>query len=134
MRTTISLLILFICFLAPSADACTAFYAAYKGLILVGNNEDWWNPRTKMWFISPGENKYGRVYFGFDDFWPQGGMNDQGLFFDGFATKPLLVKKSIHKPVYKGNLIDKIMSECATINEVLNVLEKYNLHTWAYML
>ena len=123
----VSCLILLICTVSSIADACTAFYAVYEGLILAGNNEDWWNPKTKMWFLSPGGNKYGRVYFGFDDFWSQGGLNDQGLFFDGFATLGFSVKKSNNKPVYKGNLIDKVMSECATVDEVLKVLDQYNL-------
>lgn len=32
-------------------DACTAFCATGGGLVLVGNNEDWSNPRTKLWFV-----------------------------------------------------------------------------------
>ncbi len=70
----------------PRHQSCTVFYAADENVALAGNNEDWNNPLTKIWFLPPEEAKYGRVYVGFDDFSPQGGMNDQGLFFDGLAV------------------------------------------------
>ena len=66
-------------------QGCTIFYAADDNVALGGNNEDFWNPFTYMWFV-PGESgTYGRVYFGFEDGYPQGGVNEAGLFFDGAA-------------------------------------------------
>jgi hypothetical protein len=113
--------------------ACTAFMASRGDTVYVGNNEDYINPLTKVWFEPRSQGKngkvyYGRVYFGFDNFWPQGGMNDQGLFFDGFATKTKKIKESLHKPKYIANLIDKAMAECATVKEVLEVFGRYNLN------
>ena len=70
-----------------AADACTAFCALdATGRVLVGNNEDYSNPRTKIRFVPATPGSYGRIYVGFDDMWPQGGMNERGLWFDGFAT------------------------------------------------
>ena len=94
---------------------------------MVGNNEDWKNPSTKVWYEPAERGTYGKVYFGFDNFYPQGGMNEKGLVFDGFATSPHTVKKSLNKPVYGGNLMDKVMSECATVEEALQIFDKYNL-------
>jgi len=96
-------------------------------LTLVGNNEDWKNPNTKIWYEPAEEGKYGRVYFGFDNFYPQGGMNEKGLVFDGFATSPNEVKKSLNKPTYGTNLMDKVMSECATVDEALKIFDRYSL-------
>ena len=82
----IAILLLIVLTSAPLL-ACTAFFVSQGDKVLVGNNEDYINPITKIWFEPAEDKKYGRVYFGFDNFWPQGGMNDQGLFFDGFATR-----------------------------------------------
>ncbi|UCE05051.1 MAG: acyl-CoA--6-aminopenicillanic acid acyl-transferase, partial [bacterium] len=44
--------------------ACTVFYASDGEMTLAGNNEDYINPLTKVWF-EPAENgKYGSVFFG----------------------------------------------------------------------
>ena len=69
--------------------ACTAFMMSDGENVLVCNNEDYKIPYTRVWFVPAEKGQYGRVYFGYDNWSPQGGMNDQGLFFDFFATKPL---------------------------------------------
>ncbi len=107
--------------------ACTGFYYADGNTALTGINEDWSNPFSKIWFLPAEENKFGRVYFGFSEGGIQGGMNDQGLFFDGFATAPLKVNLSKDKEHYIGNLAHKVMEECRTVDEVIAVFEKYNL-------
>jgi len=122
----IAILLLIVLTSAPLI-ACTAFFASQGDKVLVGNNEDYINPITKIWFEPAEDKKYGRVYFGFDNFWPQGGMNEQGLFFDGFATRQKKIKISMHKPKYQGNLIDKVMAECASVEEVINIFDRYNL-------
>jgi len=113
--------------LAEVTQACTAFLATQGDTVLVGNNEDYFNPRTQVWFVPAEGGKLGRVYFGFDDFNPQGGMNERGLFFDGFATAPRKVVRSAGKPAYLGSLLDKVMSECATVAQVLAVFDRHNL-------
>jgi hypothetical protein len=98
-----------------------------KDMVLVGNNEDYYNPYTRIWFIPAANGQYGRVYFGYDDWRPQGGMNDQGLFFDAFATRPLEVMLSKDKTKFKGNFFDKFMADCATVEEALDFFNRYNL-------
>lgn len=71
--------------LAP-ASACTIFGASGDGAVLVGNNEDHDDPNSMVWFAPASQGGYGNVTFGFADGYPQGGMNDQGLFYDFFAV------------------------------------------------
>lgn len=113
--------------LCQNSFSCSAFIAEEDGLILVGNNEDYYNPFTVMHFVKGEEGKLGFVYFGYDDLNPQGGMNEAGLVFDFFATEHYPVKKSLDKPEYQGNLYTKIMEECRTVKEALDVLDQYNL-------
>lgn len=127
MKRSLILIVLAVCLPGSPVYACTGFCVSQGDLVLVGNNEDWKNPFTKVWYEPAEDGKYGRVYFGFDNFSPQGGMNEKGLVFDGFATEPHKVKKSLNKPTYGGNLIDKFMSQCATVDEALQIFDKYNL-------
>jgi len=127
VKRSLIIIVAVIFLLESPAYACTGFCISEDDLVLVGNNEDWKNPFTKVWYEPAEKGKYGRVYFGFNNFAPQGGMNEKGLVFDGFATSPHKVKKSLNKPTYGGNFIDKFMSECATVEEVLQIFNKYNL-------
>lgn len=110
-----------------SVFACTVLYASDGKVALAGNNEDAFNPFTKIWFLPPAEGKHGRVYLGFDNFFPQGGMNERGLFFGYTAADPLKVLRSKNKERYNGNLMDKVMEECAGVEEALRMFGKYDL-------
>ena len=46
---------------------CTILYAADDNVALGGNNEDYSNPYTYIWFVPPEPGKYGRVCFGYED-------------------------------------------------------------------
>lgn len=109
------------------ASACTGFCAVGKdGHVLVGNNEDWFNPRSKLWFVPAKQGAYGRLYVGFDDMNPFGGMNERGLWFDGFAAPPLRATRSADLPSYPGNIVDAAMAQCATVEEVVTLFSRYN--------
>jgi hypothetical protein len=109
------------------ACACTIFMASKDGVTLVGNNEDFFNPFTRVWFVPAEKGKLGRVYFGFDNGAPQGGMNERGLCFDANALPSLKPTRSQHKPAFPGNLMEKVMEECSTVEEALALFDKYNL-------
>ena len=125
------------CFLLSyqHSSACTVFYASIGDVVLAGNNEDWKNPNTKIWFVPAKDGKYGGVYFGFDkpiihgSWVSQGGMNEKGLFFDVTATKPVKVEipAGPKKPFFDGwDLIrERIMFECATVKEALDMLDQF---------
>ncbi len=123
------MLIIILLSLVPGSSlyACTGFCISKGDTVLVGNNEDYNKPNTKVWYVPAEKGKYGRVYFGFDNFFPQGGMNEKGLFFDGFASEPYRVKYSPDKPNFPGNLVDKVVSECATVEEALEMFDKYSM-------
>ena len=114
-------------FTHPLAYACTAFMMSDDESVLVGNNEDYKIPYTRVWFVPAENDRYGRVFFGYDNWSPQGGMNDQGLFFDFFATKKLEIKLSKGKPKFPGPMLNIMLAELATVEEVLEMFGQYNL-------
>ena len=124
------------------AAACTGFTATENNTVLVGNNEDWNAYDFWIRFIPATHNTHGRVIF--ENPWPitpnpnwrcpQAGMNDQGLFYDCFATPPLLPINSTGKPHYYNSsdhyqysLESYCLSVCTTIQEVLTLYNHYNL-------
>jgi hypothetical protein len=113
---------------------CTVIYAYDGQVALGGNNEDYQDPFTKVWFLPPEEGKYGRVYFGYDNFVWGGVMNDQGLCFDALAVDELVRVPREGKPVYQGTLADKAMAECATVECVVQLFSDYNTvwDTWRH--
>jgi len=112
---------------AGPALSCTVFLVARDGRVLAGNNEDWTDPDTKIWFVvEEGETRYGRVYFGFGNWFPQGGMNEKGLFFDGLALGGKQDAKPESRRKFAGNLIDEAMRTCATVDEVVALFEKWD--------
>ncbi|MCE7743572.1 MAG: hypothetical protein GPJ52_00400 [Candidatus Heimdallarchaeota archaeon] len=83
--------------------SCTIFTATIGEKVYFGNNEDYLYDETYVWLI-PSQDRYtqgeykqinGAVFFGFDntgdnyvDGFPQGGMNEKGLCFDGNGLPP----------------------------------------------
>ena len=139
---------------ASSVSACTIFFVSDGTLALAGSNEDWADPNTQMWFVPATKGNYGIVYFGFgrgdyppggvsrhklkipdggiakinpEDLYglPQGGMNEMGLFFDGASTDVVKAVPARGKQEYDGRLEDLILRKCATVKEVVTLLETY---------
>lgn len=52
------------------SEACTICVLTDDRQALFCNNEDWSNPKRRIWFI-PGDGHYGCVYVGFDNGWPK---------------------------------------------------------------
>jgi hypothetical protein len=129
------MVVLYIVLISTPLFACTVFFATQGDMVIAGNNEDWMNPITKVWFEPAEKGKYGRIFFGFDNFYPQGGMNEKGLFFDVTAANLVEIPINSKKPMYKGNLLrEKIMPECATVKEAIRLFEKYQApHRWKAM-
>jgi len=113
-----------------SSQSCTIIYASDGKIALAGNNEDWSRPIGNIWFLPAEKGKFGRVYFGwrFNGVrYPQGGMNDKGLFFDGATAENVAVPRDSSKIPYEGNLILKAMEECSTVEEVLKLYDRYDV-------
>ena len=125
-------MILIILLLPLQMFPCLILKIAHGNCVLAGNNEDIDNPLTKIWFEPPKKGKYGITYFGYSVNYPQGGMNDQGLFFDAVAGNKTDWRPSPKRLDYTGNLSRKIMEECATVEEAISVYNKYNKSSFSY--
>lgn len=106
-------------------ESCTIFTASYGDTVLFGNNEDWINPNTYYWVIGPKTSKYGGVYFGFDNRYPQGGINEKGLAFDWNALPeaPLNPHPELRPLPGKPGLW--ILERCATVQEAIDLAKQY---------
>jgi penicillin V acylase-like amidase (Ntn superfamily) len=138
MKIFLFIISLFITILSSTQIfACTGFFATQGDVALVGNNEDYFNTtQTKIVVQPPESRKYGRLFFGFGtstphygfgNFNPQGGVNEQGLFFDCFATPPLAVTASASKPKFKEHPFEVVLAECATVEDVIAKFNNHNL-------
>jgi hypothetical protein len=108
---------------------CTVFYGYDGQTALGGNNEDFDNPFTFVWFIPASPGRFGRVYFGYDDFIPQGGLNDQGVFFDGLALPYKAMPETSQRPHFTGGdlaLFDEILSRSANVQDVIEISSSWN--------
>ncbi|HWN95453.1 MAG TPA: hypothetical protein VNT99_10505, partial [Methylomirabilota bacterium] len=48
-------------------NACTIFVLTDAERALFFNNEDWFNPATRLWFVPAGKDHLGCAYLGFDN-------------------------------------------------------------------
>lgn len=105
------------CIIAVPAHACTIFVLTDTNQALFCNNEDWSNPKTRIWFIPAGAKHYGCAYVGFDDGWAQGGLNTEGVAFDAVAGFDEVWKPDPSLPPVCGN--QQLLETCATIEEAI---------------
>ncbi len=119
---------------APFQDVdCTVIYGADQDHAFGGNNEDSPDPNTMIWFIPAEDDKFGMALVGYDDFIWQGGVNDQGLFFDGLAVSDKVKVAQGNKPKYPGSLTMKALEECADVKCVKRLFEEYHAYDeWAH--
>lgn len=131
MKKTFVLLLATILFPIVTALACTIFIVSDDNKVLVGNNEDYTpNSNTFLWVRPQEQGKNGYVFWGFEEKFPEGGMNDKGLFYD-VAALPQKVNliKDPNKTDFEGYIVEKILQECGSVAEVIKLVSKYNL-TW----
>jgi hypothetical protein len=105
------------------ALACTIFNAAGNGMILVGNNEDHEDPNGEVRFEPASEGKYGKITFAFGPF-TQGGMNEQGLFFDFYASGDYRMS-----PLLPGQVLPsgEVPDKEPTLDEMIAVYTQYDV-------
>jgi hypothetical protein len=117
-----------------SARACSVFTASGIDKIYAATNKDWNNENTRIRFYAPSEGKYGRVYFGYqvsEGFQNVGGMNEHGLWYDG-ASLPFRsdIDNHFNKPRVKGELCEKALEECTTVEEVILLYKEFYTPHW----
>ncbi|MEE4256654.1 MAG: hypothetical protein V2I47_06435 [Bacteroidales bacterium] len=119
-------LLLLLLYPAKRSDACTVFYICRDGRVFGGSNEDWRDADTRMWFYPSAEEHHGWVKFGFAGGFPQAGMNDSGIFWDGTANpRQDMPFSEANKEKLSIPLMQKVMEECSTITEVNGVCGDY---------
>jgi len=108
-------------------QGCSTVYATDGQQMLGGNNEDSGEPLTKVWFVPAEEGTFGMVFFGYGNYRAQGGMNDQGLFFDFLSVSKELPVLLEGKQPYTGTnfIVYDAMARCATVACVVEMFEKY---------
>ncbi len=134
---------------------CTVFFAYDGKLALAGDNEDWHHPHCQIWFVPPSSGDHGIIYLGYgkgeypqggvstrdvkmpeggilqiktEDIYgmPQAAVNDQGLFFGGAATLETHTPGTTKKKRYQGHLMHHLLRRCATVEEVVKMLQEYD--------
>jgi len=105
--------------------SCTIFTASHGDKVFFGNNEDWINPKTYYWVIPSSDENYGVVFFGFDNFWPQGGINDKGLAFDVNALPRSPINPHPELPKVRNPFYD-FLKTCASVDEIIEKVKNYS--------
>jgi len=120
------LIVVFIFSSTGVASACTIFTVSDDDTVFFGNNEDYSNPNTYYWIETSQDGKYGGVYFGFDNFWPQGGINEKGLAFDINALKETPLNPHPELPSFNDYEGYSILRNCATVDEAIKHVQEFN--------
>jgi len=129
-----SVILIIFLFQIQSIFACTILSASGNNITYAASNKDWNNTDTRLRVYSPSEGKYGRIYFGYqipEGFQNAEGVNDQGLWYSG-ASLPERndVYNHYNKPGVSGELCEKALEECATVDEVIALYKLYFSPHW----
>src|SRR6185369_13960019 len=115
--TKFALALALLSFFSGPVHACTIFVLTDTNRTLFCNNEDWSNPKTRMWFVPAKGTNYGCLYVGFDDGFPQGGMNTEGLASDWVAGSKEPWNPDPALPTSIGNR--QLLETCATVEQAI---------------
>jgi hypothetical protein len=108
------------------SNACTIFVLTDANRALFFNNEDWFNPTTRLWFVPAGKDHLGCAFLGFDNGWAQGGLNTAGLAFDwvsGFEEK---YAPEPHLQQVRGNPSERMIESCTTVEEAIAFYRRFS--------
>ncbi len=115
----------FFCLASPEAQACTIFILTETNRVLFCNNEDWSNPKTRMWFVPAGAGYHGCVYVGYDDGWARGGLNTKGLACDWVGGFNEQWKAGPRERCVRGNPTERLLESCATVTDAITFFGKH---------
>jgi penicillin V acylase-like amidase (Ntn superfamily) len=132
------LLVAFLWTKAFGAVACTVFMANDGQNVWVGNNEDELQNKQYRIFYFPSRSNnfgymvwselaFGKPFYGLMHRFPQGGLNEHGLFMDYTAIDEIPIIKNAHKKNRKRQVLTDILKKCKTVAEALTFIEQFNL-------
>lgn len=114
-----------------SSEACTVFVLTDGKRTHFFNNEDFTDPKTRLWFIPKGKRHFGCAYVGFNNGEPQGGVNTEGLAFDwvtvdsdSYETDPAYIPAK-HLKRLDGNSSQWMSERCKTVEEAIKFYQTY---------
>ncbi|MFI5155575.1 MAG: linear amide C-N hydrolase [Chitinophagales bacterium] len=108
--------------------ACLILFITDGRNILVANHEDWYGRDAEISFVPAEGKSYGMLYFDFaSEKTAQGGMNTEGLFFDGTRTPYAPYSANNSKPECHCYIWKKILAECSTVDQALAFIRKYKV-------
>lgn len=121
--------------IVPTASfACTIFCAKDShGQMWAANNEDfyWFYFSTQVKIVPKTDTTLGFLYLNYENHdFPQGGVNEAGLFYDANMVEASPLKNADHKSPFPGNgpaLMSYILGTCKTVPEVLSLFQKYRV-------
>jgi hypothetical protein len=117
--------------LSVPVQACTIFVITDEQQALFCNNEDWSNPKTRIWFVKKAGH-YGCAYVGFDNGWAQGGMNTKGLTFDWVAGFKEKWEPDPNSKPAKGNPSQRMLETCSTVEDAIAFFQNHREPSFSY--
>jgi hypothetical protein len=129
MRNKAIILLIFFIINGNPVFCCSAFTATQGKVILMGGNtDDYPRVNADCWVVAPQNGKYGYFFMRAirDYYLPMNGMNEKGLFFDMAGIPQNLWKRSANKLNYPGYLHEKMMQDCATVEDAIKLYTEYN--------
>ncbi len=110
------------------AYGCFIMFLTDGKNVMIANHEDWYARDAEITFVPRSGAKMGLLYFDFiSEGTPQGGMNEEGLFFDGTRTPNAPYADNSKKPSCNCNIWKKILEECSTVDQAIGYIEKYKI-------
>ena len=134
MNKIIKVFLLIIAFVIPAQTwSCTIFCAKDEhGHVWVGNNEDFdfFDFNTHITISSGSDSTQSFFYFHYNNPFPQGGVNESGLFYDGNAVETSEIKDADKKEPFPGEIHEiliHILGRCKSVPEVIELFDKYKV-------
>ncbi|HSR34064.1 MAG TPA: DUF4396 domain-containing protein [Anaerolineae bacterium] len=106
--------------------SCTIVTASQGDVALFANNEDWISPDTYYWTRPGSDHTYGAIYFGFDDFYPQGGINEMGLAYDVNGLPEMVLNPHPELPGRPDKFGAYLLERAATVDEAIELLSGFS--------
>lgn len=120
--------------ISTPVGACTIFCTHDKyGNVWAGNNEDfyWFEFSTQIRIVPKTDTTLSYIYFNYPNHdFPQGGVNEAGLFFDANMVEASDLKNANKKINFPGGTLELIrymLGHCKTVPEVLTLFETYKV-------
>jgi choloylglycine hydrolase len=122
------------------ATACSLVCGTDSQHTLIGFNEDFEYENPYIWFTKQKKGKYGCAFVSYNfkvnigiakikvsgKLNPQQGINEKGLFFDGFATPYHLINDDQGKKKGNGITLKRMLQQCSNVDEAVSYLKKYH--------